>query len=144
MRQSKNLYPTVKIRWVVVLIEPSDVGVSAKVDDIMTALKETWSIPLGHGCKVLAVTVPRAKFDKNFPPLVQRRNELNQEIKDSKADGLYVLQMAELLPGQMLINAICTATYLTYTTPCHATRTTFNYGTMPYISSQQGMTSLAI
>lgn len=54
----------------------------------MSALKETWSIPLGHGCKVLAVTVPKAKVDKNFPLLVQRRNEVNQEIKGSQADGL--------------------------------------------------------
>lgn len=102
MRQSKSQCSIINITWVVLLIGPSDVGVFAKVDDIMAALKETWSIPLGHGCKVLAVTVPRATVDKNFPPLVQRRNELNQEIKDSKADGLYVLQMAEFLTGQTL------------------------------------------
>lgn len=54
----------------------------------MNALKKTWSIPLENGCKVLAVTVPRATVDKNFPLLVQRRNELNQEIKGSQADGL--------------------------------------------------------
>lgn len=54
----------------------------------MTALKETWSIPLGHGCKLLAVTVPRATIDKDYPQLVQRRNELNEKIREYDADGL--------------------------------------------------------
>lgn len=68
----------------------SDVGVFAEVDDIMEALKETWGIPLGHKCKVLAVTVPRATIDEQYPQLVTRRNDLNQKIKDFNADGLYV------------------------------------------------------
>ncbi|KAJ4417537.1 hypothetical protein N0V82_006096 [Gnomoniopsis sp. IMI 355080] len=84
--------------WAIVLGATNDIGVFAEVDDIMAALKETWSIPLSHGCKVLAVTVPRATIDKDYPQLVQRRSELNQGIREYKADGFHVFDLHDVLP----------------------------------------------
>lgn len=69
----------------------SDIACLIEVDEIFDALKATWAIPLSSGCKVLAVTVPRATVDKNNQRLVDRRNDLNQRIKTYQADDLYVL-----------------------------------------------------
>lgn len=52
------------------------------------AFKEIWNIPLSHGSKVLALTVPRASIDRRNDSLVERRNNLNKMIKDHKADNL--------------------------------------------------------
>lgn len=71
------------------------------VDVIMDKLKEVWKVALSHGSKVLALTVPRAAIDANNQPLVQKRNALNQRIKDHKEEGLYVLR---ILPSHPLQN----------------------------------------
>lgn len=56
----------------------------------MDKFRQIWGIPLAHGSKVLALTVPRAAIDATNQPLVQKRNSLNQRIKSHKEDGLYV------------------------------------------------------
>lgn len=56
----------------------------------MERFKEVWGIPLAHGSKVLALTVPKASFDSQSQSLVEKRNALNQRIKDYNANGLYV------------------------------------------------------
>lgn len=67
----------------------SDIAFLLEVDEILDALKETWAIPLAHGSKVLAVTLPGATVDGRNQTLVTRRNDLNQKIKAFTADGLY-------------------------------------------------------
>lgn len=53
------------------------------------AFKEIWNIPLAHGSKVLALTVPGASIDSRLnDSLVERRNKLNKMIKEHKADNL--------------------------------------------------------
>lgn len=54
----------------------------------MKKFKEIWAIPLSHGSKVLALTVPRVKGDEAFPQIVQPRNALNTMIREYRADEL--------------------------------------------------------
>lgn len=68
----------------------SDIAFFIDIDKIMAKFRQIWAIPLAHGSKVLALTVPRAAIDATNLPLVQKRNSLNQKIKDHKEDGLYV------------------------------------------------------
>ncbi|KAL1848914.1 hypothetical protein Daus18300_013423 [Diaporthe australafricana] len=67
-------------------------------EEILAAFKEIWDIPLSHGSKVLALTVPRATIDGNNAGLVERRNALNKMIKDHKADNFHVFDLCEALP----------------------------------------------
>lgn len=110
----------------------------------MGALKETWSIPLAHGSKVLAVTVPRATIDKTNPRLVNRRNELNERIKGYEADDLYVsITATPTYAWKKLTTMVCTVTYSTYTMPCPMTQIMLDFGTMRYTSHRPDTTSLA-
>ena len=66
----------------------SDIAFNIPGDEILTAFKEIWNIPLSHGSKVLALTVPRASIDSKNASLVGRRNALNKMIKDHGAENL--------------------------------------------------------
>lgn len=61
----------------------------------MEKFKTIWNIPLAHGSKVLALTIPSATIDSEYSRLVELRNALNQRIKDHKADGLYVRRRSQ-------------------------------------------------
>lgn len=65
----------------------SDIAYNIPGEEILTAFKEIWNIPLSHGSKVLALTVPEA-VDRRNGTLVGRRNNLNKMIKEHKADNL--------------------------------------------------------
>ncbi|CAN8102786.1 unnamed protein product [Discula destructiva] len=84
--------------WTICLGGTNDIPCLLEVDEIMNAMKETWAIPLAHGSKVLAVTVPRATVDQGNQRLVDRRNALNQRIKTYGADGYHVFDLHEVLP----------------------------------------------
>lgn len=66
----------------------SDIAFNIPGDEILAAFKEIWDIPLSHGSKVLALTVPKATIDSRNTSLVERRNMLNKMIKDHSADNL--------------------------------------------------------
>lgn len=66
----------------------SDIAFNIPGDEILSAFKEIWNIPLSHGSKVLALTVPKATIDGRNASLVERRNNLNKMIKDHNADNL--------------------------------------------------------
>lgn len=68
----------------------SDIGNFVSPERILDAFKQVWGIPLSHGSKVLALTVPAAAVDSSNPDLVARRNAVNDLIKGYQADGLYV------------------------------------------------------
>lgn len=68
----------------------SDIAFFIDVEEIMGKFRQIWAIPLAHGSKVLALTVPGAAIDATNLPLVQKRNSLNLKIKSHKEDGLYV------------------------------------------------------
>jgi hypothetical protein len=55
-------------------------------DDIYAELQRTWAIPLSHGTKVLALTVPDCGLcGQDF---VNRMNKLNSLILNHKAENL--------------------------------------------------------
>lgn len=116
----------------------SDIAFFSDVDEIMEKFREIWSVALSHGSKVLALTIPKAAIDASNLPLVQKRNSLNQRIKDHKQEGLYVLRIAErsMLAGANVLSATC----LTCTTLCRTTRNTQGIGTTPSISHQMDTT----
>lgn len=68
----------------------SDIAFSIETDVIFERFKQVWDIPLSHGSKVLAITVPRARIDHRNPGLVERRNAINKKIMEYNKDGLYV------------------------------------------------------
>ncbi|KAH8774531.1 SGNH hydrolase-type esterase domain-containing protein [Diaporthe sp. PMI_573] len=84
--------------WTIVLGATNDIAFNIPGDEILTAFKKIWDIPLSHGSKVLALTVPRATIDKSNAGLVQRRNALNKMIKDHKADNFYTFDLHDALP----------------------------------------------
>lgn len=75
----------------------SDIAFNISPEEIMTAFKEIWNIPISHGSKVLALTVPRATIDSRNAGLVERRNTLNKMIQEHKADNLYAILPATCL-----------------------------------------------
>lgn len=66
----------------------SDIAYNVPGEEILAAFKEIWDIPLSHGSKVLALTVPRASIDRTNKILVERRNNLNRMIKEHNGDNL--------------------------------------------------------
>lgn len=66
----------------------SDIAFNIEGEEILEAFKKIWDIPLSHGSKVLALTVPRASIDSRNGSLVERRNNLNNLVKEHKADNL--------------------------------------------------------
>ncbi|KAG8158022.1 hypothetical protein KVR01_012294 [Diaporthe batatas] len=84
--------------WTIVLGATNDIAFNIQGDEIIEAFKKIWDIPLSHGSRVLALTVPRATIDKNNAGLVHRRNVLNQLIKDHKAENFYTFDLHDALP----------------------------------------------
>lgn len=68
----------------------SDIAFFIDVDEIMEKFRAIWKVALSNGSKVLALTVPKAAIDTSNLPLVQKRNALNQKIKEHKENGLSV------------------------------------------------------
>lgn len=73
-------------------VTSSDIAHAVDREEIFENFKKIWGIPLSHGSKVLAVTVPRATMDGTDLELVERRNAVNEDILGYAKDGLYVSQ----------------------------------------------------
>ncbi|KAK7720566.1 hypothetical protein SLS63_009784 [Diaporthe eres] len=85
--------------WTVVLGATNDLAFNIPGEEILAAFKEIWNIPLAHGSKVLALTVPGASIDSRIQgSLVERRNNLNKMIKEHKVDNFYVFDLHDALP----------------------------------------------
>lgn len=63
----------------------NDLGWGNLADPTYEALQKVWNIPLSHGTKVLALTVPECGACN--PSLDERRDALNKHIKDHKAEN---------------------------------------------------------
>ncbi len=56
---------------------------------VFESLKQVWEVPLSHGCKVLALTVPEAGITGTFKARIDtQRNALNDLIRGYKREGL--------------------------------------------------------
>ncbi|KAG6363901.1 hypothetical protein INS49_009004 [Diaporthe citri] len=84
--------------WTIVLGATNDIAFDIPGEEILAAFKEIWNIPLSHGSKVLALTVPKASIDRRNKILVERRNNLNQMIKEHKGDNFHVFDLHDALP----------------------------------------------
>lgn len=69
----------------------SDIAFNVETEVIFERFKQVWDIPLSHGSKVLAITVPRATIDGGNMGLVERRNAINKKIMEYTKDGLCVI-----------------------------------------------------
>lgn len=77
---------TVPYTFAVILGGTNDLAMTSLPGPIFKALKEVWAIPLKHGSKVLALTVPES--GDSAPEVFPRRVKLNSMILDHKADNL--------------------------------------------------------
>lgn len=72
--------------WAVILGGTNDVVWSREAADIYSSLQKVWDIPLSHGTKVLALTVPEcADCGEAFD---NRTRDLNAMIMNHSADNL--------------------------------------------------------
>ncbi|KAK7743233.1 hypothetical protein SLS53_004318 [Cytospora paraplurivora] len=76
----------------------SDIAYAIDREEIFESFKKVWGIPLSHGSKVLAVTVPRATMDGTNLELVERRNAVNKDILGYSNDGFHVFDLYDALP----------------------------------------------
>lgn len=129
--------------WLIQLL--SDIAFSIETEVIFERFKQIWDIPLSHGSKVLAITVPRATIDKRNPGLVERRNAINKGIMEYTKDGLYVLPLPERARGAedcpFNANKAWSAIRTTCTAPCPATLLMRSTGMTTSISPQMDTTS---
>jgi hypothetical protein len=71
--------------WAIVLGGTNDLSVEYEIDDIYEALQKVWAIPLSHGTKVLALTVPECGFDDS--PITAHGDGLNKLIMEHEAQN---------------------------------------------------------
>ena len=75
--------------WAVILGGTNDLNDHRDAPDIYTSLQKVWGIPLKHGTKVLALTVPECGFCE--PITNERKLVLNDKVLKHQADNLSVL-----------------------------------------------------
>ncbi|EAQ89382.1 hypothetical protein CHGG_06001 [Chaetomium globosum CBS 148.51] len=86
--------------WAIILGGTNDIGMGLPANKIFESLQEVWKVPLSHGCKVLALTVPEAGIVA--PAVRQRidakRNLLNKLIKSYQHENFYVYDLHAVIP----------------------------------------------
>ncbi len=81
----EETHPNNPYDWAIVLGGTNDLSVEHEVNDIYEALQKVWAIPLSHGTKVLALTVPECGFDDS--PITAHGDELNKLIMEHEAEN---------------------------------------------------------
>ncbi|KUI54970.1 hypothetical protein VP1G_02358 [Cytospora mali] len=84
--------------WTIVLGATNDIGFRIETDAIFESFKKIWDIPLSHGSKVLALTVPRATVDDSNQVLVEDRNAINKKIMEYTKDSFHTFDLHGALP----------------------------------------------
>ncbi|KAH7026331.1 SGNH hydrolase-type esterase domain-containing protein [Microdochium trichocladiopsis] len=86
--------------WTIVLGGTNDLGWGTPISDIKQALEKCWDIALAKGSKVLALTVPETKYNRD--KLISQREELNAFIKDTKKRGFFYHDLHSSFPYHSL------------------------------------------
>jgi lysophospholipase L1-like esterase len=82
----QEIHPYDPFDYAVIMGGTNDLNGGRQPDDIYAELQRTWAIPLSHGTKVLALTVPDCGLcGQDF---ANRMNKLNSLILNHKADNL--------------------------------------------------------
>ncbi|KAI0432635.1 SGNH hydrolase-type esterase domain-containing protein [Xylaria sp. FL1042] len=82
--------------WTIVLGGTNDLGWGRPSEAIIEGLKTAWDIPLSKGGKVLALTIPETKV--RFRDIPQRRNEVNEAIRNYEKENYYHFDLFKELP----------------------------------------------
>ncbi|KAI0206254.1 GDSL-like Lipase/Acylhydrolase [Astrocystis sublimbata] len=82
--------------WTIVLGGTNDLGWGRPADQIIEGLKRAWDIPLAKGSKVLSLTIPETK--RKFSQVIERRNEVNDAIRNHKRDNFFHFDLFKELP----------------------------------------------
>jgi len=88
-KRMEQRFETKQYDWVIVLGATNDLGYGVfPIPQIFEALKAAWAIPLSHGAKVLAMTIPECAAVSER--LDKKRDELNALILGHQTENLYV------------------------------------------------------
>ncbi|KAF2157443.1 SGNH hydrolase [Myriangium duriaei CBS 260.36] len=82
--------------WTIVLGGTNDLARGGGPEKIFADLLHTYSVPLEHGSKVLALTVPETGTKVQW--LSENRSKLNDLIKQHKAKNFHVFDFNEAFP----------------------------------------------
>jgi len=86
--------------WTIILGGTNDLGWGTPTPQIQEALEKCWDFSLSKGSKVLALTVPETKYNRD--KLVEQRTALNTFIKDTKKRGFFVHDLHASFPYHSL------------------------------------------
>ncbi|KAE9372237.1 SGNH hydrolase [Stipitochalara longipes BDJ] len=92
----EEVHPHNPYDWAIVLGGTNDISVKYDADDIYKALQRVWAIPLNHGTKVLALTIPECGFDDS--PITAHGDELNKLIMEHKDKDYYTFDLHTAVP----------------------------------------------
>ncbi|KAI1855439.1 hypothetical protein JX266_000304 [Neoarthrinium moseri] len=95
-KRMKGLWRQREFEWTIVLGGTNDLVWSCRPDTLLNSLKELWDIPLSHGGKVLALTIPEINAD--IPGLEFSRKAVNLGIKNYKKQNFYAFDLAAAVP----------------------------------------------
>ncbi|ROW05733.1 hypothetical protein VMCG_05158 [Cytospora schulzeri] len=84
--------------WTIILGATNDIAFSVETEVIFESFKKIWDVPLSHGSKILAITVPRATMDDTNLGLVERRNAINKKITEYTKDGFHTFDLNGAMP----------------------------------------------
>jgi len=82
--------------WAVILGGTNDLNWKKDAAEIYSSLQKVWSIPLSHGTKVLALTIPECGGCGDL--VDERRDVLNELILNHKADNFYTFNLHDSVP----------------------------------------------
>ncbi|KAE8444691.1 hypothetical protein EG329_014348 [Mollisiaceae sp. DMI_Dod_QoI] len=82
--------------WAIILGGTNDLDWNRDAPEIYASLQKVWGIPLSHGTKVLAITVPEC--GDCGPVTDQRTIALNSMIMTHQADNYYIFDLHESVP----------------------------------------------
>ncbi|KAH8786593.1 SGNH hydrolase-type esterase domain-containing protein [Hyaloscypha finlandica] len=82
--------------WAIILGGTNDLSMEYDTKDIYEALQKVWAIPLSHGTKVLALTVPECGFDDS--PITVHGDELNKLIMEHKDENYHIFDLHTAIP----------------------------------------------
>ncbi|KAI1031435.1 hypothetical protein LB504_000988 [Fusarium proliferatum] len=77
--------------WTIILGGTNDIAYGVQPEDIFSALKDLYDVPLSREYKVLALTVPECQSKGKRG--TSTRNELNQSILKNKDTGYYAFDL---------------------------------------------------
>ncbi|KAI1374894.1 SGNH hydrolase-type esterase domain-containing protein [Hypoxylon crocopeplum] len=82
--------------WSIVLGGSNDIARNESTGDIIKSLRDSWSVPLSTGAKVIAMTIPEHAMDTE--EIKDRRNEVNIAIKQYSRPNFFCFDLCHTIP----------------------------------------------